>query len=314
MRLDVAIQMDPIDSIDIEGDSSFVLALEAQRRGHSLYYYLPSALTFLDGKVSARSQTLKVKREAGNHFEVGTMESLDLSTMDVILMRQDPPFDMSYITATHLLEHIHPQTLVVNDPAHVRNAPEKIFVTRFPELMPPTLITSSREEILEFRAAHKDIIVKPLYGNGGAGVFHIKPGDENLSALLELFTELYREPIIVQRYLPEVRAGDKRIILVDGKAVGATNRVPPEGEARSNMHVGGTPKPTTLTPREEEICETIGPDLKRLGLIFVGIDVIGDYLTEINVTSPTGLQEVNRFDNVCLEAEIWDAIETRLDG
>jgi glutathione synthase len=314
MSLNVAIQMDPIDSIDIDGDSSFVLALEAQRRGYDLHYYLPNALTFKDGKVSARSQALKVKREAGNHYEAGTIEPIDLSTMDVILMRQDPPFDMSYITATHILEHIHPKTLVVNDPAHVRNAPEKIFVTRFPELMPPTLITSSREEILEFRTEHKDIIVKPLYGNGGAGVFHIQPGDENLSALLELFTEIYREPIIVQRYLPDVRAGDKRIILVDGKAVGATNRVPPEGEARSNMHVGGTPKPTTLTPREEEICETIGPDLKNMGLIFVGIDVIGDYLTEINVTSPTGLQEVNRFDNVCLEAGIWDAIEARLDG
>jgi glutathione synthase len=304
--------MDPIDSIDIDGDSSFVLALEAQRRGHALFYYLPSALTFHDGKVLARSQSLRVKREAGNHFEVGSLEMLDLSTMDVILMRQDPPFDMAYITATHILEHIHPKTLVVNDPTHVRNAPEKIFVTRFPELMPPTLITSSREEILEFRAEHKDIIVKPLYGNGGAGVFHIKPGDENLSALLEMFTEIYREPIIVQRYLPEVRAGDKRIILVDGKAVGATNRVPPEGEARSNMHVGGIAKPTSVTKREEEICETIGPDLKRLGLIFVGIDVIGDYLTEINVTSPTGIQEVNRFNDSCLEADIWDAIEARL--
>jgi glutathione synthase len=312
MSLNVAIQMDPIDSIDIDGDSSFVLALEAQRRGHALFYYLPSALTFHDGKVLARSQSLRVKREAGNHFEVGSLEMLDLSTMDVILMRQDPPFDMAYITATHILEHIHPKTLVVNDPTHVRNAPEKIFVTRFPELMPPTLITSSREEILEFRAEHKDIIVKPLYGNGGAGVFHIKPGDENLSALLEMFTEIYREPIIVQRYLPEVRAGDKRIILVDGKAVGATNRVPPEGEARSNMHVGGIAKPTSVTKREEEICETIGPDLKRLGLIFVGIDVIGDYLTEINVTSPTGIQEVNRFNDSCLEADIWDAIEARL--
>jgi len=227
-------------------------------------------------------------------------------------MRQDPPFDMAYITATHLLEHIHPKTLVVNDPAHVRNAPEKIFVTRFPDLMPPTLITASREEILEFRAEHKDIIVKPLYGNGGAGVFHITPGDENLASLLEVFTGIYREPIIVQRYLPEVRAGDKRIILVDGKAVGATNRIPPEGEARSNMHVGGKPAPTTLTRREEEICEAIGPTLKEYGLIFVGIDVIGDYLTEINVTSPTGLQEVNRFNNVCLEADIWDAIEARL--
>jgi glutathione synthase len=314
MSLNVAIQMDPIDSIDIAGDSTFVLALEAQRRGHSLYYYLPQALTYRDGKVTARSQPLTVRREEGNHFDVGESEVLDLAKVDVVLMRQDPPFDMAYITATHMLEHIHPDTLVVNDPAEVRNAPEKIFVTRFPELMPPTLITSSREEILEFRAEYDDIIVKPLYGNGGAGVFHIKPGDENLSALLELFTELYREPIIVQRYQPEVREGDKRIILVDGVAVGATNRVPQEGEARSNMHVGGTPKPTTLTNREHEICEAIGPELKARGQIFVGIDVIGDYLAEINVTSPTGLQEVNRFDDVCLEATIWDAIEARQPG
>ncbi len=314
MSLGVAIQMDPIENIDIEGDSTFVLALEAQRRGHSLYYYLPNALSFRDGRVTARARPLKVKRQAGDFFQLGSMETLDLATMDVILMRQDPPFDMAYITATHLLEHIHPKTLVVNDPTHVRNAPEKIFVTRFPELMPPTLITSSREDILEFRAAHKDIIVKPLYGNGGAGVFHIKPGDENLSALLEMFADIYREPIIVQRYLPAVRAGDKRIILTDGKAVGATNRIPPEGEARSNMHVGGKPAPTRLTAREEEICETIGPALKELGLIFVGIDVIGDYLTEINVTSPTGIQEVNRFDDVCLEVGIWDAIEERLSG
>ena len=314
MSLNVAIQMDPIDSIDIVGDSTFVLALEAQRRGHSLHYYLPQALTYRDGKVTARSQPLTVRREAGNHFDLGESEQVNLARMDVLLMRQDPPFDMAYITATHLLEQIHPETLVVNDPAEVRNAPEKIFVTRFPELMPPTLITSSREEILEFRAEYKDIIVKPLYGNGGAGVFHIKPGDENLSALLELFADLYREPIIVQRYQPEVREGDKRIILVDGVAVGATNRVPQEGEARSNMHVGGTPKPTTLTRREQEICDAIGPELKARGQIFVGIDVIGDYLTEINVTSPTGLQEVNRFDNVCLEATIWDAIEERKPG
>ena len=314
MSLSVAIQMDPIDRIDISGDSTFVLALEAQRRGHDLHYYLPSALTFRDGRVSAQANALTVRREEGNHFELGDSETLELSRMDVVLMRQDPPFDMAYITATHILEHIHPETLVVNDPAHVRNAPEKIFVTRFPELMPPTLITSSRDEILAFRAEHEDIIVKPLYGNGGAGVFHIQPGDENLSALLELFTEIYREPIIVQRYLPEVRSGDKRIILIDGKAVGATNRIPPEGEARSNMHVGGKPTPTTLTVREREICEAIGPDLKAMGLIFVGIDVIGDYLTEINVTSPTGLQEVNRFDDVCLESDIWDAIEARVPG
>jgi glutathione synthase len=312
MSLSVAIQMDPIDSIDIDGDSTFALALEAQRRGHELFYYLTNALTFRDGRVGARGHPLRVKREAGNHFELGAAEERDLSTADVILMRQDPPFDMSYITATHILEHIHPKTLVVNDPGHVRNAPEKIFVTRFPDLMPPTLITSSRAEILEFRREHKDIIVKPLYGNGGAGVFHIQPGDENLSALLEMFTLMYREPIIVQRYLPAVRAGDKRIILIDGKPAGATNRIPPEGEARSNMHVGGRPEPATLTAREVEICDAIGPALKEYGLIFVGIDVIGDYLTEINVTSPTGIQEINRFDGVRLEAGIWDAIEARL--
>ena len=312
MTLSVAIQMDPINAIDIEADSTFALILEAQRRGHELFYYLPDALTFRDGRVGARGQALRVRREAGNHFELGPTETRDLSTADVILMRQDPPFDMSYITATHILERIHPQTLVVNDPAQVRNAPEKIFVTRFLELMPPTLITSSREEILEFRREHEDIIVKPLYGNGGVGVFHIQPGDENLGALLEMFTLMYREPIIVQRYLPAVREGDKRIILIEGKPAGAINRIPPEGEARSNMHVGGRPVQATLTARETEICEAIGPALKEYGLIFVGIDVIGDYLTEINVTSPTGIQEINRFDDACLEAGIWDAIEARL--
>jgi glutathione synthase len=232
--------------------------------------------------------------------------------MDVILMRQDPPFDMSYITATHILETVHPKTLVVNDPASVRNAPEKLFVTHFPQYMPPTVITSDRQEILAFRAQHKDIIVKPLFGNGGAGVFHIAPGDENLGALLELFTQLYREPIIVQRYLPEVRQGDKRIILIDGQPVGAINRVPAAGEARSNMHVGGRPEQAGLTARDQEICAAIGPALRARGMIFVGIDVIGDYMTEINVTSPTGLQEINRFDKVVLEDRIWDAIEMRL--
>ena len=312
MSLAVAIQMDHVSGINIDADSTFMLAMEAQARGHALFHYEPADLVFRDGRLYAKAQPMQVRRAKGDHYTLGAEELLDLATVDVVLMRQDPPFDMAYITATHLLEHIHPKTLVVNDPAHVRNAPEKIFVTRFPDLMPPTLITASREEILEFRAEHKDIIVKPLYGNGGAGVFHITPGDENLASLLEVFTGIYREPIIVQRYLPEVRAGDKRIILVDGKAVGATNRIPPEGEARSNMHVGGKPAPTTLTRREEEICEAIGPTLKEYGLIFVGIDVIGDYLTEINVTSPTGLQEVNRFNNVCLEADIWDAIEARL--
>jgi len=312
MSLAVAIQMDPIDDIDIEGDSSFVLALEAQKRGHTLYHYLPKHMSLHDGRVTARARPLEVRRELGNHATLGSEEVIDLAKVDVILMRQDPPFDMSYITATHLLEHVHPQTLVVNDPAEVRNAPEKIFVTHFDGLLPPTLITSDPVEIAAFRDEHKDIIVKPLYGNGGAGVFHLQPGDENLNSLIEMFTEMYREPIIVQRYLADVRAGDKRIILVDGEPVGAINRVPMEGESRSNMHVGGRAEASKLTTREHEICEMIGPSLRDKGLIFVGIDVIGDYLTEINVTSPTGLQEINRYDDVCLEANIWDAIEGRL--
>ncbi|MPZ11960.1 MAG: glutathione synthase [Kiloniellaceae bacterium] len=311
MSLAVAIQMDPIEAVDIQGDSSFVLALEAQRRGHGLFHYLPSRLSLKDGRVYARMQPLEVRREKGNHFSLGAPQIMDLATADVVLMRQDPPFDMSYITATHLLEHVHPETLVVNDPVQVRNAPEKLFVTHFAELMPPTLITSDREEVAAFRAEHGDIIVKPLFGNGGAGVFHLGPEDENLNALLELFTDLYREPIIVQRYLPEVRAGDKRIILIDGRPAGAINRVPAKGESRSNMHAGGRPERAALTRREHEICEAIGPTLKERGLIFVGIDVIGDFMTEINVTSPTGLQEINRFDDVCLEAEIWDVIEER---
>lgn len=312
MSLTVAIQMDPVETVNIDGDSSFVLGLAAQRRGHSLYHYHPRQLSLRDGRVTARARPLAFRREKGNHFTLGAEETLDLAKLDVILMRQDPPFDMAYITATHILERIHPKTLVVNDPRHVRNAPEKLFVTEFENVMPPTLITSDRAEILAFRDEHKDIIVKPLYGNGGAGVFHVKPGDENLTALLELFTQLYREPIQVQRYEPAVREGDKRIILIDGKAVGAINRVPAAGEARSNMHVGGTPLPSRLTRREEEICAIIGPELKARGLIFVGIDVIGNYLTEINVTSPTGLQEINRFDGVSLEEDIWDAIEARL--
>jgi glutathione synthase len=311
LSLAVAIQMDPIEDIDIDADSTFVLALEAQRRGHALYYYLPNDLSFRNGRVYATARPITVKREKGNHFTAGASEVLDLQTVDVILMRQDPPFDMAYITATHLLEHLHPDTLVVNDPANVRNAPEKLFVTRFPELLPATLITTNREEVHAFRDEYKDIIIKPLYGNGGAGVFHIIPGDENLNSLLELFTELYREPIIVQEYLPAVRQGDKRIILADGVPVGATNRIPAEGEARSNLHVGGRAAKTDLTPREVEICEAIGPTLREHGLIFVGIDVIGDYLTEINVTSPTGIQEINRFNNATVEADLWDAIENR---
>jgi glutathione synthase len=311
LSLAVGIQMDPVESVNIDADSTFVLALEAQRRGHGLFHFLPRHLYFREGRVYARARPLEVRRERGNHATLGAPQVIDLATLDVILMRQDPPFDMSYITATHLLEHVHPQTLVVNDPVHVRNAPEKLFVTHFEGLLPPTLISSDREEIVAFRKAHGDIIIKPLFGNGGAGVFHLTPDDENLNALLEMFTQFYREPVIVQRYLPEVRQGDKRIILIDGQAAGAINRVPPPGEARSNMHAGGRPEKSALSSRDREICEAIGPALKARGLIFVGIDVIGDYITEINVTSPTGIQEINRFDGATLERGIWDAIERR---
>ncbi len=314
MALRVAIQMDHIRSIDVDADSTFVLALEAQSRGHGLFHYLPEQLTFDLGRVRARAEPLAVRRGQDGHYTLGPPEVIDLADMDVVLLRQDPPFDMSYITTTHLLEHIHPKTLVVNDPAEVRNAPEKLYVTQFPGLMPPTLITSGREEIVAFREEYEDIILKPLYGNGGAGVFRVQPGDENLNALLEMFTTFYREPIIAQKYLSEVRSGDKRIILIDGEAAGAINRIPAEGETRANMHVGATPVQATLNGRDREICEAIGPDLKARGLIFVGIDVIGDYLTEINVTSPTGLQEINRFDGVNLEAQIWDAIEARVSA
>jgi glutathione synthase len=313
MGLAVAIQMDPMETVNIDGDTSFVLALEAQARGHALYHYLPTDLTLRDGRLKARGRRLEVRREHGRHHSFGEMQTLDLATMDVILMRQDPPFDMAYITATHLLEHVHPTTLVVNDPASVRNAPEKLFVTRFEGLMPPTLITTDRAEILSFRDEHGDIIVKPLFGNGGAGVFRITPEDENLNALLEMFTLLYREPLIVQRYLPEVRTGDKRIILIEGEPVGAVLRVPAKGEARANLHVGGTAVKSELTAREREICTAIGPTLRQQGLLFVGIDVIGDYLTEINVTSPTGIQEINRLDGTRLENLVWDAIEARLN-
>ena len=311
MSLAVAIQMDPIESVNIDSDSTFVLALEAEARGHALFHYLPQRLFLREGRVYAKARPLRVRREPGNHYTLGAEETLDLASLDVILMRQDPPFDMAYITSTHLLEHVHPKTLVVNDPIHVRNAPEKLYVTHFQQLMPPTLIASDRDEIRAFRDRHGDIIVKPLFGNGGAGVFHLRPEDENMNALLEMFTGIYREPVIVQRYVPEVREGDKRIILIDGEAMGAVNRVPAKGEARSNLHVGGTATKASLSPRDREICEAIGPALKQRGLIFVGIDVIGDYLTEINVTSPTGLQEINRFDGVRLEARIWDAIEAR---
>jgi glutathione synthase len=312
MSLAVAIQMDPIETINIDADSTFALALEAQRRGHTLHHYLPRQLTLTDGRLTARARPLEVRRERGRHFTLGAPETLALAQMDVILMRQDPPFDMAYITATHLLEHVRDEVLVINDPVSVRNAPEKLFATHFPGLMPPTLITSDRDAIMEFRREHGEIILKPLFGNGGAGVFRLGPADENLNALLELFTQIYREPIIVQRYLPEIRQGDKRIILVDGEAAGGVLRVPPAGEARANLHVGGTAVKTVLTAREHEICAAIGPTLKEQGLVFVGIDVIGDYLTEINVTSPTGIQEINRLDGVALETKVWDAIDDRL--
>ncbi|UPG72878.1 glutathione synthase [Roseomonas gilardii subsp. gilardii] len=310
--LKVAVQMDPIGSIDIKGDSTFALMLEAQNRGHRLWHYHPRDLAMHAGRVTAWAQPVEVRREPGNHATLGPDEEIDLGAMDVVLMRQDPPFDMAYITATHLLQHIHPRTLVVNDPFEVRNAPEKLYVLQYTDLMPETLVTADRRRILKFREAHGDIILKPLYGNGGAGVFHVRPDDPNLASLLEMFTERSREPLMVQKYVPAVRKGDKRIILVDGEVGGAINRVPAEGESRSNMHVGGKATQTTLTDREREICARIGPDLRARGLIFVGIDVIGDYLTEINVTSPTGLQEIARFDNIFLEKQIWEAIEARV--
>ncbi|MBC7800107.1 MAG: glutathione synthase, partial [Gemmatimonadaceae bacterium] len=290
-RLKVAVQMDPMEAVVHDGDSTFALMIEAQRRGHALWHYDVRSMSLHEGsrtdRLTARARPVTVQAVAGDHFRFGPSETLDLATMDTVLMRQDPPFDMAYITATHMLEHIHPSTLVVNDPAQVRNAPEKLLVTHFPDLMPPTLITWDVEAIRAFRAAHGDMIVKPLFGNGGAGVFRIRPDDENLASLLEMHFARSREPLMIQRYEPAVRVGDKRIILVDGVAMGAVNRVPAAGEARSNMHVGGRPARSAITPREHEICARIGPYLRDHGLIFVGIDVIGDYLTEINVTSPT---------------------------
>lgn len=313
MSLNVALQMDPVETIDINGDSTFAMGLEAQKRGHNLFHYEVKDMSYVNDKVKAYARPLTFRREQGNHYTFGETRHMDLGEeIDVILMRQDPPFHMGYITATHILEHIHPKTFVVNDPASVRNAPEKIFLARFPELMPPTMITSNANDVRAFREEYKDIIVKPLYGNGGAGVFRISEGDQNLASLIEMFQEFYAEPFIVQKYLSDVRKGDKRIILVDGEPVGAINRVPDEGEVRSNMHVGGEARKTGLTDREKEICDIIGPVLKEQDQIFVGIDVIGDYLTEINVTSPTGIQEIKRFDGTDIAALIWDAIERRL--
>ena len=309
--LKVAIQMDPIASIEITGDTSFAFALEAQARGHDLYYYLPDSLTLDEGRVYAKLRRLRVRDEVGNHFDEEAEIYSPLDEMNVILMRQDPPFDMAYITATHMLEHLPASTMVVNNPAEVRNAPEKIMVLDFPDLMPPTMVSRDGDAISAFRKKHENIIIKPLYGNGGAGVFLIKQGDKNYNALLEMFLSASREPVMVQAYLPEVIKGDKRIILIDGEAVGAINRVPAEDEARSNMHVGGKAEATELSARDKVICERIGPTLKARGLLFVGIDVIGDYLTEINVTSPTGIREFERFTGISLAAKTWDAIEAR---
>jgi glutathione synthase len=320
--LKIAVQMDPIETINLDGDSTFALMLAAQTRGHALWHYEVKHLALSEGvakpgarrenRLRAVARPVTVQRVRGDHYKFGAPEILDLGTMDVVLMRQDPPFDMAYITATHMLEHIHPQTLVVNDPAAVRNAPEKLLVTHFPELMPPTLVTWDVDAIRGFRATHKDIVVKPLFGNGGAGVFLIRHDDPNLNALLEMHFSRSREPLMIQRYEQAVRVGDKRIILIDGEPAGAINRVPAAGEARSNMHVGGRPERSELTPRDKAICAAIGPTLKRQGLIFVGIDVIGDWLTEINVTSPTGLQEIARFDGTDLAARIVDVIEAKV--
>jgi glutathione synthase len=312
MQLKVAVQMDHVASINPRGDSTFAMMLEAQARGHELLHYTPDTLALRGDVVSALVQPISVTdAPRGEHFTLGETSRVDLSSQDVILMRQDPPFDMNYITLTHLLERLHPRTLVVNPPAAVRNAPEKILVTDFPELMPPTLVTRDRQMIYDFRKEHGNIIVKPLYGNGGAGVFFLQEGDHNLASLLELFEQNYREPFMIQKYLPDVRKGDKRIIIIDGEPVAGLNRIPAEGEARSNMHVGGRPEFIELTPRDREICATIAPALKERGMIFVGIDVIGDYLTEINVTSPTGIREIKRFGGPDIAVMIWDAIEKR---
>ncbi|WP_420960442.1 glutathione synthase [Brucella sp. IR073] len=311
MALKIAVQMDHIRFVQIAGSTDFALCLEAARRGHTLYHYTPDRLSLRDGIVSAQVEPLQVRDIEGDHFTLGAPERRDLSEMDVVLLRQDPPFDMNYITTTHLLERIHPKTLVVNDPMWVRNSPEKIFVTEFPDLMPETLITKDPQEVAAFRREFGDIIIKPLYGNGGAGVFHLQNGDRNLASLLEMFAQMYREPFIVQRYLKDVRAGDKRIVLIDGEPVGAINRVPAEHDARSNMHVGGRAEASELTERDREICARIGPSLRERGFILVGIDVIGNYLTEINVTSPTGIREIKRFGGADVASLFWDCVEAK---
>ncbi|MDR9393607.1 MAG: glutathione synthase [Roseovarius sp.] len=307
----IAFQMDPIGPIDIDADSTFRLAEEAQAREHELFYYTPDQLAYEEGRITARGWPLTVQRVRGDHFRLGEERTFDLADFDVVWLRQDPPFDMFYITTTHLLQRLSPGTLVVNDPFWVRNFPEKLLILDFPELMPPTAIARDLGAIRAFKDRHGDVILKPLYGNGGAGVFHLSESDRNLSSLHELFTGFSREPLIVQKYLPEIKEGDKRVILVEGEAVGAINRVPATGETRSNMHVGGRPEKVALSDRDREICAAIGPLLRERGQVFVGIDVIGNYLTEINVTSPTGIQELERFDNINVAGRIWEAIEAR---
>ncbi len=314
MALKVAFQMDHISGIDITGDTSFALMLEAQARGHKLFHYTPERLSMRNGKVEAGVEAVTVADVKGAHAELGDIVHTDLASMDVIMLRQDPPFDMAYITTTHILERLHPATLVVNDPEHVRNAPEKLFVTEYGDLMPETLITRDPEVIRSFRAEYGDIIVKPLYGNGGAAVFRVREDDENLSALLELFAINFREPYVVQRYLPAVRQGDRRILIIDGEAAGGINRVPKPGDARSNMHAGGRAEAYRLNDRDREICARIGPELKKRGFILVGIDIIGDVMTEINVTSPTGIRELSRFDGINAAGLVWDAIEAKRDA
>ncbi|WP_131195860.1 glutathione synthase [Lichenihabitans psoromatis] len=311
MALTVAVQMDPIDRINIAGDSTFALLLEAQQRGHTLRYYTPDALSQRGSDVVAVMHPLSVRDQKGDHFTLGDGVVTPLDAVDVVLLRQDPPFDLAYITSTHLLERVHPKTLVVNDPAGVRNAPEKLFVLDYPALMPPTLITRNRDAIEAFRAEHGDVVMKPLYGNGGAAVFKVSRRDPNFGSLFDLFSVTFREPWVVQRFLPEIVHGDKRIILVDGVAAGAVNRVPAQDDIRSNMVRGGAATATDLSPREQEICATIGPELKRRGLLFTGIDVIDGHLTEINVTSPTGLRAIKRLGGPDIAAMIWDAIEQK---
>ncbi len=312
MSKKIAFQMDPIETVTIDGDSTFHLALEAQSRGHEIYYHTPDKLMFESGKVFAKGQKMVLRREVGNHVDLGEMEHLDLHAFDVVWLRQDPPFDMGFITTTHLLDFLKLDTLVVNNPFWVRNYPEKLLMLQFPDLIPPTTIARDLDTLKTFRAIHGDVIVKPLYGNGGAGVFRLTPEDRNIASLHELFTSINSEPLIIQKFLPDVSTGDKRVILVDGEAVGAINRVPAAGETRSNMHVGGRPEKVGLTARDLEICAAIGPLLREKGQVFVGIDVIGDYLTEINVTSPTGLQELQRFNGTNAAGLIWDAIEAKL--